>query len=95
MKALSEEGVIRLDGLDDAIVGLAFRHTGPGPVLCYDCEKILTILMARDNMTYEEAQEFADFNIYCLWAGEGTPIFLEPATPQEISERLEFDTEAE
>jgi hypothetical protein len=91
-----EEGVVRLDGLDDAIIGLAFRHVSvPSPVLCYDQSKIVEILMVRDGMTFEEAQEFFEFNIACLWAGDGTPIFLEPASLDEIAEHLEFDKASE
>jgi hypothetical protein len=85
-----DEGVVRLDGLDDAIVGLAFQHSGTQTVLCYDQEKIVKILMTRDGMSYEDAQEFFEFNIACLWAGKGTPIFLEIATLEEIAEHLEF-----
>lgn len=89
------EGVVRLDGLDDAIVGLAYQHSKTGIVLCYDQSKIVEILMVRDGMTYEEAHEYFEFNIGCLWAGEGTPIFLERATLEEIAEHLEFDASGE
>ena len=90
-----DEGVVRLDGLDDAIVGLAFQHSGTETVLCYDQSKIVEILMARDGMTYEDAQEYFEFNIACLWAGKGTPIFLERASLAEIAEHLEFAPEPE
>jgi hypothetical protein len=46
-------------------------------------------------MTYEDAQEFFDFNVAGLWAGDGTPIFLEPGSLKEISEHLEFIEETE
>lgn len=88
-------GVVRFDGLDDAIVGLAQQYSHTPQVLCYDREKILTILMVRDEMTYEEAEEFFEFNIGCLWAGESTPIILESASLAEIAEFLEFDNQAE
>lgn len=67
--------VVRLDGLDDAIVGLTIRHTS-GCALLYDLDKIVEILMKRDGMTKEDAEEFADFNILCAWFGEATPSFL-------------------
>ena len=85
-----DEGVVRLDGLDEAIVGIAYQHSKTENVLCYDVDKIVTILMTRDEMTYEEAHEYFEFNIGCLWAGEGTPIFLSPASLEEIAEHLEF-----
>lgn len=39
-------------------------------------------------MSDEDAQEFAEFNIYGLWAGDGTPMFTEPCTYAEVDERL-------
>lgn len=43
-------------------------------MLVYSASKILDVLMARDEMSYEDACEFFEFNIACLWAGEGTPL---------------------
>lgn len=89
-----ETGVVRFDGLDEAIVGLASQYTKTPVVLCYDREKILEILM-RDGMTAEDAEEYFEFNIGCLWAGDSTPIILERASPEEIAEFLEFDKPSE
>ena len=61
------------DGLEDALVGIASRHCMQ-PVALYDHRKILEVFMRRDGMTYEEASEMYDFNIGCLWAGDGTPL---------------------
>jgi hypothetical protein len=63
------------DGFDEAIIGMAER-INLGPVVAYDVEKILQIMVERDNMTYEEAQEFFDYNIIGAWMGEFTPIFI-------------------
>lgn len=63
------------DGFDDAIIGMAQR-INLGPVVAYDIEKIISIMMERDNMTYEEALEFFDFNIMGSWVGEFTPIYI-------------------
>ena len=32
--------------------------------------------MEREGWTHEEAIEWMDFNVACLWAGESTPAFL-------------------
>ena len=64
-----------IDGHDDAIIGIAER-INMGPVVAYDEDKIIATLMNRDNMTYEEAVEFFDFNIKGAWVGETTPIFI-------------------
>ena len=69
------EGAIILDGLDEAIVGIT-EEFGPGRRILYSKDKILDILMKRDLMTYSEAEEFYDYNILGLYAGEQNPVFL-------------------
>jgi hypothetical protein len=64
-----------VDGFDKAIIGMAER-IGLGPVVAYDVEKIIEILMTRDEMSYEEAYEYFDFNIQGAWMGDFTPIFI-------------------
>ena len=69
------EGAIILDGLDDAIIGIV-EEFGNGPRILYSKQKILTILCERDLMTMSEAEEFYDYNILGLYAGEQNAIFL-------------------
>lgn len=64
-----------LDGFDEAIIGMAER-INLGPVVAYDVEKILEIMIERDGMTYEEAMEFFNFNIQGAWMGDFTPIYI-------------------
>jgi hypothetical protein len=61
------------DGFDDAIIGLdtsneVFR-------VIYDREKMIDILMFRDNMTVEDAIEYLEYNVFGAYVGEGTPIY--------------------
>ena len=63
------------DGFDDAIIGIGSR-CGQPDLIVYDADKALDILMDRDGMSYEEAQEFFSFNVEGAWVGEGTPIWL-------------------
>lgn len=42
----------------------------------YDYEKMVRVLMRRDKMGREEAEEYLDFNVVGAWVGEGTPIIL-------------------
>lgn len=70
-----EDGLIILDGLDEAFVGVGYIFHKA--YVCYDKAKIIEILMDRDCMTYAEAIEFFEFNIAGLYAGEKTPIILE------------------
>ena len=69
------EGAIILDGLDEAIVGIT-EEFGTGRRILYSKDKILGILMKRDLMTNSEAEEFYDYNILGLYAGEQNPVFL-------------------
>lgn len=70
------EGAILLDGLNDAIIGIT-QEFGNGPRVLYSKDKILNILQERDGMSHSEAEEFYDFNIIGLYAGEQNPIFLD------------------
>lgn len=60
--------------MDEAIVGLVSAF-GKEPVVCYDRDKVVEILM-RDGMSDEEAEEFFDFNIAGAYMGDATPVFI-------------------
>ncbi len=65
--------IVLLDGLDDAILGIADRDDRP--IVAYSIEKILEILMV--DMPRQDAVEYYRFNIEGLYAGEGTPIYID------------------
>ena len=62
------------DRFDTAIVG-AVGRVNLGPVLCYDVERVIGVLV-EDVMGRVEAEEWFSFNIACAWYGDGTPVFL-------------------
>jgi hypothetical protein len=62
------------DGFDDAIIGVVHRACQP-TVLLYDREKCIAILMKRDKMDREGAEEFFEFNVVGAWVGDYTPAF--------------------
>lgn len=66
---------IIVDGFNDAIIGLAER-INLGPVVAYDVDKMLDIMVERDGMTYEDAVEYFDYNILGAWMGENTPVYV-------------------
>lgn len=70
------EGAIILDGLDDAIIGIA-EEFGNGYRIVYSKSKIFSILMNRDGMTEEESIEFYEYNILGLYASPQNAIFFE------------------
>lgn len=63
------------DGFEDAIIGMAERCSQPMLVV-YDADKCIDILVERDGLSYEEAEEYFSFNVTGAWMGEGTPLFL-------------------
>jgi hypothetical protein len=69
------EGAIILSDLNTAIIGIVEDFNGRR--ILYSKEKILNILMIRDGMTTSEAEEFYDYNILGLYAGEQNPVFLD------------------
>lgn len=64
--------MITFDGLDEAIVNGFPKDESY--VIVYDRGQIIDILVEEEGMSYEDADEFASFNIDCLYAGEFTPI---------------------
>lgn len=72
-----EVAVLLADGLDEALLGLVQQKGAQAEyVACYDRKKVIEILMKRDGMTEEEAEEFFGFNIGDAYVGPGTPCFL-------------------
>jgi len=69
-----DEEVLLADGFEDAFVGIG-RQFGR-PIAIYDRGKCIQILM-RDEMDYEVAEEYFQFNVEGAWVGDQTPIFLE------------------
>lgn len=60
------------DGYDSAIVGI----TDNGQ-LVYSKEMMVKLLMEMDKeMNEEDAWDFLEFNTFCAYVGEQTPIFI-------------------
>ena len=70
-----EPEILFADGYDEAILGTTWD--GERTRVVYKVEDILNILMERDEMTYDEASEFFDFNIAGSNMGVYTPLYLE------------------
>ena len=74
-QAQENDEVVIFEGLDMAIVGTVSR-CGFATVLCYSRDRIREILMVRDGMDRQAAEEFIDFNIAGMYAGPQTPMLL-------------------
>tara|TARA_R110002051_G_scaffold302002_1_gene370257 strand:+ start:282 stop:581 length:300 start_codon:yes stop_codon:yes gene_type:complete len=63
------------DGLDDGILGMCIQF-GDEPVVAYDYEKCVEILMERDGLNRTDALDFMEFNIIGAYVGLNTPVFI-------------------
>jgi len=70
-----EKRFLHADGFEEAFVGVVYGK-GKRPVTCYDRRLCIEILMNRDGMTEEEAEEYFSFNVDDTWMGARTPMFL-------------------
>lgn len=64
------------DGFNDAIIGYCYDMVAGCNRVVYDYEKMVDILVKRDEMTQEEAVEFIDFNVVGAFMGKNTPIYM-------------------
>jgi hypothetical protein len=71
-----ENGVVVLDGFDEAFVGVVDRIGMERPVACYDFDKCINVLVKRDKMSHEDALEYFWANVAGSYLGEQTPFFL-------------------
>ena len=78
---VSSQGVMLADGFEDALVGYVQRFDFETPVALYDWDACLRILVERDGMSPEGAQEFFEYNTLGAWMGPGTPCFARLLPP--------------
>ena len=69
------------DGFEKALIGVGYQFNTELAV--YDWEKCVEILIERDQMTYEDAVEFMDFNVTGAWVGKSTPVFVVKTNDQD------------
>jgi hypothetical protein len=62
------------DGFEKAFIGTGCRFNIV--VAVYDYSKCVKILMKRDKMSEDEAEEWMSYNVIGAWVGEDTPVFV-------------------
>jgi hypothetical protein len=67
------------DGLEKAFVGYTVNHHH-AHVAVYDIQKCIDILVERDGMTHEGAEEFLEFNTLGAYVGPNGPIYVRMTT---------------
>ncbi len=68
-----EEGLLFADGLDDAIIGICPNSLK----IVYSRAMVIRCLMKDDEMSEEDAIEYAEYNTFAAYVGERTPIWVE------------------
>ena len=69
-----DDDLLFADGYDSAIIGVC-GGCDSGRV-AYDAQKMVEICVSRDGMTYDEANEWLEFNTFGAYVGERTPIYV-------------------
>lgn len=73
----SDQTALLMDGFEHAIIGFSQRINEP-LLAVYNYDLMILALMQRDGMTYDEADEYIEFNCIGAWVGEQTPIIVRP-----------------
>jgi hypothetical protein len=68
-----EEEILKADGFDDAVIGIEQTRLR----LVYDIDKMRTILIDGEGMTFEEAMEYLDYNVFGAYVGDNTPLYIQ------------------
>ena len=70
---LDDDIILLADGFEDAFIGIGKQFVTLYAV--YDRQKCIDILMQRDGMDHEEAEEYFEYNVQGAWMGNKTPLF--------------------
>jgi|TARA_R110002020_G_scaffold62956_1_gene167944 hypothetical protein len=81
---MEPENLLEADNFRDAVIGVGQRCGQPN-VLIYDVDKVIDILMTRDELSYEEAWDYYEYNMLGSWVGEKTPIWMERMEPNVLA----------
>ena len=72
-----DEEFLSADGFEEALIGVAYDKIKGTHVLVYSRTKCIEILIERDKMSKEEAEELFEFNVEGAYMGEKTPIYVD------------------
>ena len=81
------EGVLFCDGFEEALIGIAEQYHSPA-IAIYDRGKVIEILVQTKDMSYEDAEEYFNYNIFHAWVGEQTPMFLSYVDTQTLTRAI-------
>ena len=78
-------GMIKCEGFDDAIIGIAYSF-GVYRVV-YDKEKMIEVCKKVDKMKHDKAVEFLEHNTWNAHVGANTPIYVDKMDITEIEDK--------
>ena len=73
LEIFPEEELLKADGFGDASIGVEQLQL----TLVDDIDKMRNILIEKEGMSFEEAMEYLDFNVFGSYVGEQTPIYIQ------------------
>ena len=68
------DNLVFATNFDNAIIGVSLG--GNTRSVVYDTEKMAETLVTSEDMSYQEAWEYLEYNTFCAYVGENTPIFV-------------------
>jgi len=69
-----DDSIITADGFELAFLGCGYTFGGAHAI--YNYITCLEILMQRDEMTYDDAEEYFEYNVTGAFVGDRMPVFL-------------------
>lgn len=77
--------LIKINGLDDAVVGVVESYEGQK--IAYDYDKCIEIFES-EGMSTDVAREYFDFNVVGNYVGKKSPVFLYKDTLENIEDLI-------
>jgi hypothetical protein len=84
---MSTDVIMLADGFEDAFIGIGQQYTRHFAI--YDRQKCIDILISRDGMDEDEAEEYFEFNVVGGWVGHGTPVFVTKMKIEDAGEVID------
>jgi len=68
-----DEDILKADGFDSAVIGIDITTMR----LIYSKLQCIEVLILEEDMAYEEALEYLEYNTFSAYVGEKTPIWCD------------------
>jgi hypothetical protein len=73
IESFPDEDILKADGFDKAVIGIDLDTMR----LIYSKLKCVEVIMLTSDLSYDEAIEFLDFNVFGSYVGDLTPIWCD------------------